>query len=296
MGFLYKAMQRNAGQPVLDEAPTTKSVEPPKPVPVVTLTAQVPVPQPAELPVANPEPVRIEWSAAQASPFLLTCPSRPVQAENLAAVEQWRVLRARIVQVQQSKHIRTLQVTSALQGEGKTVVSANLAFAMAQLNDRKVLLVDADLRNPGVARFLGISEDLPGLAAYLAGSRPFHDCVLKLTEHIHVMPGSVCTESAELLHGNRMAALLRELDAYDLVVFDSPPLLTTADAQILSQAVDACMLVVRADSTSYEQAAQAAAMLGTRSIGAVLNASKWAVNETYYYHHRTPRKQLWSRS
>jgi capsular exopolysaccharide synthesis family protein len=228
--------------------------------------------------------------------LLITGTASAVREENLGAIEQWRVLRARLVQAFKAKRVRTLLVTSAQQSEGKTVTSANLAFAMAQLRDRKILLVDADLRKPTLSDFLGIHPECGGLDEFLTKPRRLSEVTVELQENLHAVLSRSLPNSAELLHGSRMQAFLQEAGAYDLVIFDSPPLLVTADAQILAQMTDASLMVVRANQTPFDKASQAAAMLGSRALGSILNGAAQVPNESYYYRAPKPRKFPWSRS
>jgi capsular exopolysaccharide synthesis family protein len=150
--------------------------------------------------------------------------------------------------------IRSLLVTSAQAGEGKTTVSMNLAISLARLG-RRVLLIDADLRRPSLHRAFGISEG-PGLAEHLADGRDWRLGAAEVGVHnLRLLPaGGVADGPSELLSSDRMRALIVEAQAeHDFVVVDSPALMVNvSDARILSSRADAIVLVVRGGVTPRE--------------------------------------------
>ncbi|MCO5171477.1 MAG: polysaccharide biosynthesis tyrosine autokinase, partial [Planctomycetes bacterium] len=174
---------------------------------------------------------------------------------------------------------RKLVVTSALPGDGKTMVALNLAIALAQLGKR-VLLVDADMRRPRLSGLLGVDGVSPGLSTLLAGEeelarvdvapRPVLEC-----ETLAVLPsGPVPPNPADLLNGERMSALLEACEQrFDWVILDAPPA-ALADPTILATHVKSVLFVVRSFRTPRElarRACQGIGAVGARVVGVVLN-------------------------
>jgi exopolysaccharide/PEP-CTERM locus tyrosine autokinase len=168
--------------------------------------------------------------------------------------EQFRMLRTNIMFPAEGKASpRTILVTSALPGEGKSFVSSNLALTIAQNIDKHVLLIDCDMRRPTVHKLFGY-ENVPGLSNYLVGERALPDLLIKTgNNHLSILPGGpVPPNPAELLSSNRMLALLREVRArYDdrYIIIDSPPPHLTAESKALAQFVDGIILVLKLGQT-----------------------------------------------
>lgn len=198
--------------------------------------------------------------------------------------EQFRILRTRLVELNRIRRFRTLMVTSAVQREGKTLVAANLAFAMSQLEGMRVLLVDGDLRRAGLGDLLRARSPV-GLSTYLQNGKGLEDVRLRVDSKLSVVP-TLCTDehSAALLSGNRMRHFLDEaLRDFDLVVIDAPPLLPVADAQMLTSLVDAVLMVVRSGYCPYDLARAATELLQPKVIGLVLNSVERLPRKGYYY-------------
>jgi exopolysaccharide/PEP-CTERM locus tyrosine autokinase len=171
--------------------------------------------------------------------------------------EQFRMLRTNIMFPAEGKASpRTILVTSALPGEGKSFVSSNLALTIAQNIDKHVLLIDCDMRRPTVHKLFGY-ENVPGLSNYLVGERALSDLLIKTgNNHLSILPGGpVPPNPAELLSSNRMLALLREVRArYDdrYIIIDSPPPHLTAESKALAQFVDGIILVLKLGQTDRD--------------------------------------------
>jgi len=174
-------------------------------------------------------------------------------------------------------------VTSALPEEGKTVIAVNLAFALAQLENVRVLLVDADLRKPSVGNFVKMSP-AKGLNTYLRDSASFHDVCWKINSNLDVVPSlPLMEESAELLHSSRMQTFLQEAGrAYDVIVVDAAPMIPVADTQVLAPLLDGAVLVCRAHATPAELVKQSADMLGSKLLGTILNGAQRPAQSRYY--------------
>jgi len=189
--------------------------------------------------------------------------------------EAFRTLRTNLIFSQEIDSLRTMLVTSASKGEGKSTTSANLAVTFAQQGMR-VLLVDADLRRPALDKLFGIPRE-PGLSNLLIHPELWENAIRPTSqETLHVLPaGSIPPNPAELLGGQRMTGLINLLqEKYDLVIFDSPPVLIAADASILASWVDGVLVIVRAGQTdrgAAQHTMQQLVGVGARIVGAVLN-------------------------
>jgi capsular exopolysaccharide synthesis family protein len=184
---------------------------------------------------------------------------------------------------------RSLQVTSVQAGEGKTMVSMNLAISLARLG-RRVLLVDADMRRPSVHRAFGVIDAL-GLAEYLAGGEEWRAVTKDVgVPNLGVITAGAPAEApAELLSSERMRELVRVAQAeYDFVVIDSPALLVNvADARILSSYTDGIVMVVRGGVTPRDVLRR---LLGhmPNVVGVVLNDLEASHLPGYYQDYRSP--------
>ena len=199
-------------------------------------------------------------------------------------VEAFRALRTNVL-FSSSEQFRSIVVTSASPGEGKTLIAANLAVALAQAGQRVVIL-DADMRRPHMHSLFGLGV-APGLSDLLAGKVRLEDGVrATATPSLKVVTaGNAAANPAELVASRRFAELLAELQrGCDVVVLDTPPVMAVADASILAHQTSGVLFVVAADSTS-RQAAQAALdqleRARSRFIGAVLNRTDSRLHRYY---------------
>ncbi|HOO76625.1 MAG TPA: CpsD/CapB family tyrosine-protein kinase [bacterium] len=189
--------------------------------------------------------------------------------------EQYRSIRTNIVSLFPETGLKSFLVTSALRGEGKTLTSANLALAFSQEMDKRVILVDADLRKPSVHRLLGIEKE-PGLVDVLNGSVDLARFIEKpAAEGLYVIPsGTPPANPAELLGSVRMGEILEILkEAFDIVVFDVSPILAVTDAGVLGKSLDGSILVVRAGRTQAVDVERAYSLLleaNANPIGSIL--------------------------
>ena len=167
--------------------------------------------------------------------------------------ESFRTLRTNVQFVMVERR-NSFVVTSSLPGEGKTTTSTNLAITLSQLGSR-VLLVDADLRRPKVSEYLGI-EGAVGLTDVLVGRAEFEDVVQEWgVSNLHVLPaGQVPPNPSELLGSHTMVDLLARFESdYDIVIFDSAPLLPVTDAAILARVTGGAIIVAAAGKTHKNQ-------------------------------------------
>ena len=193
-----------------------------------------------------------------------------------AAAEQYRQLRTRLAHAEGANNLRTVLVTSPQKGEGKSITSANLALTMAQELQRRVVILEADLRKPSMQQLFGLPPG-PGLTEFLLGAAELKDVMRFLPDHnltvIHA--GSAAANPAELLGSTAMRRLLDTLRTqFDRVILDTPPVLPLADVAVLAPLVDGSLMVVRAGVTpkpAIENALRA--FDSSRLLGIVLNDS-----------------------
>ncbi|HEC24022.1 MAG TPA: polysaccharide biosynthesis tyrosine autokinase [Chloroflexi bacterium] len=191
--------------------------------------------------------------------------------------EAYRVLRTNLEFASANNPIHSIVVTSSSADEGKTTTAANLAIAMAQAG-RRVILVDGDLRRPSLHRIFE-QENEAGVTTALqmgnGGSLREHMVSTGVENLLLMTSGPLPLNPADLLQSQRMDALIRKLETLaDLVIFDSPPILDTADAAILAHGCDAALLVVHAGSTpasALKQASERIRQSGTAMVWLVLN-------------------------
>jgi polysaccharide biosynthesis transport protein len=206
--------------------------------------------------------------------------------------EAFRVLRTSLLLSQADHPPQVILVTSALPREGKTTAAANLAVTLAQLGDRTVL-VDADLRKPGVGRLLNLgSGKYAGLSSYLAGVSSLdlvtvpHPAIPNLAA---IPTGPLPPNPADLLSSHKFADAITELRTkYKFIVIDSPPVMAATDAVILSVQTDGVLLVVRSGETPKEAFTRTRDLLNNvkcRILGVVLNAVDSNAPD-YYYSYR----------
>jgi capsular exopolysaccharide synthesis family protein len=189
------------------------------------------------------------------------------------AAEQFRVLRYRLENLAHTG-VRALAFTSAQSGEGKTSCIVNTSLALARGGKNKVVLVDADLRRPGVARMMGLNAR-DGLCDVVAGRVPLGNCLWRFGEdELFVLPaGQVPDDICNTLYDVRITQMLSDLkQRFDFVLVDVPPVLPLADAPTVCRALDGAILIVRAGVTAGE-VVQAAidALHGVTVHGLVLN-------------------------
>jgi capsular exopolysaccharide synthesis family protein len=200
------------------------------------------------------------------------------------AMEQLRRLRARLYQLRAKSPIQTILVSSALDGDGKTFISANLALALAKQGSKKVLLVDADLRKPALHELFGAPGE-PGLTEHLAGTAELNEIIQGgPIENLWLLPaGAPTANAAELLGNKRLADLLESLARiFDWIILDSSPVLQVCDGVIISRCCDAVLLVARAESTPYDMVQQAQQEFReARVLGLVLNCAGAQVHAAY---------------
>jgi capsular exopolysaccharide synthesis family protein len=247
---------------------------------------------PREIPVE-----RLDLSRVHPRLILLTEPDLP-------ECEQYRTLRTQLFHAAEKKQMQIVLVTSALAGEGKTATALNLALAVAQSKEKRVLLIDGDLRRPTIAQYLGL-RPLSGFDQALAGGAGALDSIVCLDDlELYILSvNRAVLNPTELLSSERLGETIAELREYfDFVIIDSPPIMPVADSRLLANHSDAVILVVRAGSASYETVEKAIdALPAGRILGVVLNGAQY-INETDYYDYyysysqrQQRRRTLWAK-
>jgi len=190
------------------------------------------------------------------------------------AADRFRFLRMKIRERSNAGKLQSILITSAQPLDGKSTVSLNLATALAERGENAVLLLEGDLYHPTLAERLGI-KDGPGLAECLASGLHPLSAIRRLTPlEWYLLPaGSQMPNPSELLHGDRLAQIMRAITPhFKWIVIDSPPVAPIADALALARFADASFLVVRAGVTPGHAVEAAVEALGAKHImGVVLN-------------------------
>jgi len=194
--------------------------------------------------------------------------------------EAYNILRTQILQRFKENSWNVLAVTSPGSGEGKTLTAINLAISIAREVDYSVLLVDANLRHPWMLEHFGLSQ-LTGLSDYLTDDVPLSELLIQSSriEHLTLLPaGPPLTNSAEMLNSPRMTELVREMKSRyhsRIIIFDLPPVLTSADALAFTPYVDAALLVIEEGQTQKQDVERTVELLdNTNIVGTVLNKAE----------------------
>lgn len=251
-----------------------------------------PTPPPAAVFTEPRESVNI--SALSLDPHLaaITC------SDELAS-ERYRTLAVRLFNLSARRKLKTLLVTSAHEGEGKTTIATNLAWVMTKRSERRVLLIDADLRCPSVGRALGLTAS-KGWLDIVEGKCELADAAIRLDpnglyvlvpqatgeRHRDSLKHPASAEASDALTSSRVEKLIGELERhFDFIIIDAPPILEFADAQRLAAIVDGSALVVRAGQTHHTAVTDALKLVPKeRRVGVVLNDAQ--VTEEISYNNR----------
>jgi protein-tyrosine kinase len=203
-----------------------------------------------------------------------------------AVVEQYRHLAAVLHHAQKASGVRSVMVTSAVASEGKTLTATNLALTLSESYQKRVLLVDADLRRPRMREMFALPAG-EGLTDTLTtppeGRLPVH----QVTPHLWVLAaGRVVPDPMSMLASPAMKQLLDDArDSFDWVVVDTPPIAILPDANLLAAMIDTALLVVSAESTPYPMVQRAAQAIGqNRILGVVLNRAENVGVPAYNYY------------
>jgi capsular exopolysaccharide synthesis family protein len=208
--------------------------------------------------------------------------------ENRRGAEEFRTLRSRLYQIREKLPLKRLMVTSALPKEGKSFVAANLAQVIVRQHGRRVLLIDADLRSPGMHRHLGATQT-PGLSDYLMGECDELSVMQRgpMDNLFFVPAGRQTTGAPELLANGRLKLLLQRVEPlFDWIIMDTPPVIPVADSTLLANFCEGVLMVVRSNSTPSDLARKAREEFQDKLLlGVVLNGipADQLPQSRYYY-------------
>jgi len=225
------------------------------------------------------EPVQLE------NPYMISArePGSPIS-------EEYKKLKSFILKITQSEtFLNTIMVSSSVKDEGKTITALNLAITLADEYDHTVLLVDADLRQPSIHKYLGIPNGI-GLSDCLMNGASASDAMIKtgIGKLVVLLSGSEIHNPVEVLSSNRMKELVKELkerypDRY--VIFDTPPLLPFAESHAIASSVDGILLVVRDGYTSLNNLKEALNIIKDNNLlGIVYNDVEIDRFDGYHYY------------
>ena len=230
-------------------------------------------------------------AAAKAVPYRPAPESHLLDLENAleTPAEEFRTLRTRLNHLQTLQPLHSVVITSPSPAEGKTFTAVNLAIAQSQLSEHSVLLADFDLRRPVIHNLFQIDR-APGLTDCLQGRCTLAEALRRIEGvSLFVLPaGTPVKNPLEILNTRQAKALFEELPrVFDWAIFDTPPLLFSADANLLATLADATILVVRIGSTTFDNVTRAMQSLCENNVlGIVANgarASELYSKYTYYY-------------
>jgi capsular exopolysaccharide synthesis family protein len=211
------------------------------------------------------------------------------QPESLAA-EKFRFLGVRLRQIRQTRPVKKVLITSTIPGEGKSLVSANLAGVLSRRKE-KVLLIEGDLRRPVLSEQLGLGA-LAGLAEWLQSGNQTPSNIYQLGgAGFWIMPaGHPPANPLEMMQSGRLSALFRQItDAFDWIVVDSPPLLPLADTTVWSRLTDGTLLVTREGTTEKAPLERGLESIKKSDLlGVVLNSCTDTDHSDYYRRYLPP--------
>lgn len=219
---------------------------------------------------------------AKANPLIVT------QHPHSTRAEAFRQLRTNLQFVDIDTELKSIVITSSVPNEGKTTTVCNLAITIAQAGNR-VLLIEADLRRPRLAHYLGLDGSV-GLTNILVGTVSIAEATQRwgANQLDVIASGPLPPNPSELLNSKVMGELLHRLESrYDLVLLDAPPLLPVTDAAVLAAETSGAVLIARHGSTTRDQLARSAHALldgvGARILGSVINMTPKRGPDAYYY-------------
>jgi len=213
--------------------------------------------------------------------------------EHSLAAEKVRVLSTRLRNLQQRRQIKKVLITSSISGEGKSVISANLALTLAMRGRKKTLLIGGDLRRPSVGKLFGISE-VPGLTEWWRGGGSICDHFRQVEGlPLWLLPaGDGLEQPLEILQSERFSKLMTQVGQwFDSVIVDSPPLSPMADSGVWMNLVDGVLLVVRTGRTPKKIVRKAVDLVEkAKLLGIVVNGAAETQQPYYYYYDKQHQK------
>lgn len=206
---------------------------------------------------------------------------------NTNVSEQFRTIRTNIQYSMVDQQIKTIVITSARQESGKSFTAANLAATLAS-EDKRILLVDADLRRPTVHRIFRLKNHI-GLTTLLTDKSLSTEKIIQYSriKNLYILPsGAIPPNPSELLNTNRMTNIMKKLEEdFDLIIYDLPPVLAVTDAQIMAGKVDGTIFILPKGKVTEEDALKSKELLslvGANILGAVFNRVEKSKSAYYY--------------
>lgn len=232
---------------------------------------------------------KFDWNYLKAKGYICPDSAHSKLAEEYRSIKRPLVVNAIGARKKDIQRSNLILITSSVPGEGKTFTSINLALSISAEFDKKVLLIDADVSKPTVSKVLKIKQT-PGLIEYLEGEVENLSDIILHTEidGLRIIPaGKRHKYSTELLASNKMVSLAKELSeryADRIVIFDTPPLLATTQAEVLASMVGQVVLVIAADSTPQSLVMESVKKLENCAdvVLTLLNKTKRSLDTSYY--------------
>jgi capsular exopolysaccharide synthesis family protein len=296
LSMVTQVLEPPPEQPPLDPAIAEQvtTIEPfpaPPTAPQVTLQSTVVPLATTEPPAAVAGTGRIEFPSLAVSVMPSSRLMFMSQPESLAA-EKFRFLGVRLRQLQLERPLKKVLVTSAIPEEGKSTVAANLAGVLAR-RKQSVLLIEGDLRRPGLAQQFGLGR-MAGLGEWLQSDRQTVTNVYRLDgPNFWLMPaGNPPQNPLELLQSGRLSKLMEQLaNWFDWIIVDSPPLLPLADTTVWARVTDGTLLVAREGKSEKTQLQRGLEVLKKSDLlGIVLNGCTHPNHKSYYQRYSPPAK------
>jgi len=228
-----------------------------------------------------------DLSQFQSLPLVLPQTSKLIclTAQESFGAEKFRFLGVRLRQMQQSRPLKKVLITSTIPEEGKSTVAANLATILARRQQPKILLLEGDLRRPSLGKQFGLGN-LPGLSEWLQGEpRPIQHIYRLEESNLWFLPaGHPPMNPLELMQSGRLSELLNQLSGwFDWIVIDSPPILPLGDTSVWARLADGIVLVTREGTTKRRMLQRGLqALEQSKLLGAVVNSSANTDHSNYY--------------
>jgi protein-tyrosine kinase len=245
----------------------------------------------AQAPEARPTFPACQCDQAAVAAHRILLPEAPL-TENERVVAAYRMIRTRLLHLTRTNSLRSIAVTSPGPGDGKSLTAINLALSLARDPLTSVFLIDLDMRNPSICRYLGVQPPVD-LLSYFTGDRKPSDVFFSVgSTNLAIAGGLTSTELAsELLSSGKLEALLTYVSSISpnpIILLDLPPVLVTDEALLVAPKVDATLLVVSEGKTRRDSLSRAMNILAEfKSVGIVLNrATEATANNAYYYDYR----------
>jgi capsular exopolysaccharide synthesis family protein len=257
-----------------------------------TAAAVVDDPVQAEKP-AQPSELPEDLSDLDSLAVAVPAASRLVALTNKAepAAEAFRLLAVRLRHIRKQRSLKKVLITSSTPEEGKSLMAANVACALASGTREKILIIDGDLRHPTQSHLFGLGP-MPGLWEWLRGERNIRACIHHLEgPNLWILPSNtIAGNPLDLIQSKRLPALVEQLTArFDWVVIDSPPAMPLADTSIWAQMADGILMVARTGTSKKKQMQRAVESLDAHKvIGALLNCPRNAHKDDYHYYLTPP--------